>query len=94
MSLLKSFLGAAFAQSARDSKKRQEELAAWNALFDEASDMSLEFSDYLLRRGIGDSYVSPPASELATEGRAAVNAEKKKIENYKKKINEFPLEGT
>ena len=89
MSFLKSFLGTAFAQSARDSKKRQEELDAWNALFDEASDISLEFSDYLTRHGITDSYVSPPASELATEGRAAVNAEKRKIENYKMKINEF-----
>lgn len=89
MSFFKSFLGSAFAQSARDSKKRQEELDAWNALFDEASDISLEFSDYLTRCGIADSYVSPPASELATEGRAAVNTEKRKIENYKKKINEF-----
>ena len=89
MSFLKSFLGAALAQSARDSKKRQEELDVWNALFDEASDMSLAFSDYLLRQGIADNYVSPPASELATEGRAAVNAERRKIENYKKKINEF-----
>ena len=89
MSFFKSFLGAAFAQSARDNKKRQEELDAWNTLFDEASDISLEFSDYLTRRGIADSYVSPPASELATEGRTAVNAEKRKIENYKKKISEF-----
>ena len=89
MSFLKSFLGAAFAQAARDNKKKQEELDAWNALFDEASDMSLAFSDYLTNLGINDSYVSPPASELATEGRAAVNAEKRKIENYKKKITEF-----
>ena len=89
MSFLKSFLGAAFAQAARDNKKQQEELDAWNALFDEASDMSLAFSDYLTNLGINDSYVSPPASELATEGRAAVNAEKRKIENYKKKITEF-----
>jgi len=89
MSFLKSFLGAAFAQSARDSKKRQEELDAWNKLFDEATDMSLEFSNYLTRLGITDSYVSPPASELAEEGRVAVNAEKRKIENYKKKISEF-----
>lgn len=89
MSFFKSFLGAAFAQSARDSKKRQEELDAWNKLFDEATDMSSEFSNYLTRLGITDSYVSPPASELAEEGRAAVNAEKRKIENYKKKISEF-----
>ena len=89
MSFFKSFLGAAFAQSARDSKKRQEELDAWNKLFDEATDMSSEFSNYLTRLGITDSYVSPPASELATEGRAAVNAERRKIDNYKKKINEF-----
>ena len=89
MSFLKSFLGAAFAQAARDNKKKQEELDAWNALFDEASDMSLAFSDFLANLGINDSYVSPPASELATEGRAAVNAEKRKIENYKKKITEF-----
>lgn len=89
MSFFKSFLGAAFAQSARDSKKRQEELDAWNKLFDEATDMSSEFSNYLTRLGITDSYVSPPASELAEEGRATVNAEKWKIENYKKKISEF-----
>ena len=89
MSFFKSFLGTAFAQSARDSKRRQEELDAWNKLFDEATDMSLEFSNYLTRLGITDSYVSPPASELAEEGRAAVNAEKRKIENYKKKISEF-----
>mgnify|MGYP002731990094 FL=1 len=89
MSFLKSFLGAAFAQAARDNKKKQEELDAWNALFDEASDMSLAFSDFLANLGINDSYVSPPASELATEGRTAVNAEKRKIENYKKKITEF-----
>ena len=89
MSFLKSFLGAAFAQAARDSKKKQEELDAWDALFDEASDMSLAFSDYLTNLGINDSYVSPPASELATEGRSAVNAEKRKIEKYKKKITEF-----
>ena len=89
MSFLKSFLGAAFAQAARDNKKQQEELDAWNALFDEASDMSLAFSDFLTNLGINDSYVSPSASELATEGRAAVNAEKRKIENYKKKITEF-----
>lgn len=49
MSFFKSFLGAAFAQSARDSKKRQEELDAWNKLFDEATDMSSEFSNYLTR---------------------------------------------
>lgn len=89
MSFLKSFLGSAFAQAARDNKKKQEELDAWNALFDEASDMSLAFSDYLTNLGINDSYVSPSASELATEGRSAVNAEKRKIENYKKKITEF-----
>ena len=89
MSFLKSFLGAAFAQAARDSKKKQGELDAWNTLFDEAFDMSLAFSDYLTNLGINDSYVSPPASELATEGRSAVNAEKRKIENYKKKITEF-----
>ena len=89
MSFLKSFLGAAFAQSARDSKKRQQELDNWNALFDEASDMSLAFNDYLTNLGVNDSYASPPASELAEEGRTAVNAEKRKIETYQKKINEF-----
>ena len=89
MGFLKSFFGAAAANAIRDSKKEQERLNNWNALFDEASDMSLEFSDYLTNLGINDSYVSPPASELAEEGRAAVNAEKRKIENYKKKITEF-----
>ena len=89
MGFLKSFFGAAAANAIIDSKKEQERLNNWNALFDEASDMSLEFSDYLTNLGISDSYVSPPASELAEEGRAAVNAEKRKIENYKKKITEF-----
>lgn len=89
MGFLKSFFGAAAANAIRDSKKEQERLENWNALFDEVSDMSLEFSDYLTNLGISDSYVSPPASELAEEGRAAVNAEKRKIENYKKKITEF-----
>ena len=65
---LKSFFGAAAANAIRDSKKEQERLNNWNALFDEASDMSLEFSDYLTNLGISDSYVSPPASELAEEG--------------------------
>lgn len=89
MGFLKSFFGAAAANAIRDSKKEQERLEIWNALFDEASDLSLEFSDYLTNLGINDSYVSPPASELAEEGRAAVNAEKRKIENFKKKITEF-----
>lgn len=89
MGFLKSFFGAAAANAIRDSKKEQERLENWNALFDEASDVSLEFSDYLTNLGISDSYVSPPASELAEEGRAAVNAERRKIENYKKKITEF-----
>lgn len=89
MGFLKSFFGAAAANAIRDSKKEKERLDNWNALFDEASDMSLEFSDYLTNLGINDSYVSPPASELAEEGRAAVNEERRKIENYKKKITEF-----
>lgn len=89
MGFLKSFFGAAAANAIRDNKKDQERLNNWNALFDEASDMSLEFSNYLTNLGISDSYVSPPASELAEEGRAAINAEKRKIENYKKKITEF-----
>ena len=45
MGFLKSFFGAAAANAIRDSKKEQERLNNWNALFDEASDMSLEFSD-------------------------------------------------
>ncbi len=51
--------------------------------------MSLEFDDFLTNLEVNCIYVSPPASELAKEGRAAVNAEKRKIENYKKKITEF-----
>ena len=89
MSFLKSFFGATAANAIRDSKKEKERLDSRNALFDEASDISLDFSDYLIDLGINDSYVSPPASELVEEGRAAVNAEKRKIENYKKKITEF-----
>ena len=89
MGFLKSFFGAAAANAIRDSKKEQERLDKWNTLFSEAFDISLEFSDYLANLGINDSYVSPPASELAEEGQAAVNAEKRKIENYKKKITEF-----
>ena len=76
MSFFKSFLGAAFAQSARDSKKRQEELDAWNKLFDEATDMSSEFSNYLTRLGITDSYVSPPIEdnlELIRSGKSGLN---------------------
>ena len=89
MSFFKSFFGAAAANMISDSKKEQERLNNWNALFDEAFDMSLEFSDYLTTLGVNDSYVSPPASELAEEGKSAINVEKRKIENYKKKINEF-----
>lgn len=89
MSFLKSFFGATAANAIRDSKKEKERLDSRNALFDEASDISLDFSDYLIDLGINDSYVSPPASVLVEEGRAAVNAEKRKIENYKKKITEF-----
>lgn len=89
MSFFKSFFGAAAANMISDSKKEQERLNNWNALFDEAFDMSLEFSDYLTTLGVNDSYVSPPASELAQEGRSAINVEKRKLENYKKKINEF-----
>lgn len=51
--------------------------------------MSLAFSEYLSNLGVDDSYVSPSASDLAEEGRTAINAEKRKIENLKKKINEF-----
>ena len=38
MGFLKSFFGAAAANAIRDSKKEQELLEIWNALFDEASD--------------------------------------------------------
>ena len=87
MGFLKSFFGAAAANAIRDSKKEQERLENWNALFDEVSDMSLEFSDYLTNLGISDSYVSPPASfllpnetiDLLTEMGIVVHVELEKV---------------
>lgn len=89
MGFLKSFFASMVANTIRDNKKEQERSEKWNSLFDEAFNISLEFSDYLTNLGITDIYVSPSASELAEEGQVAINAEKRKIENYKSKINEF-----
>lgn len=89
MSFLKSLFAATAANAIRDNTKQQERSNKWNSLFSEASDMFLEFSNFLSNLGINDSYVSPSASEIAQKGQAAINAEKKKIDNYKKKINEF-----
>lgn len=89
MSFFKSFLGAIMAKTIQENKKEDERVAEWNRLFDMAMDMQTEFSDYLSEIGIDDTYVMPPASDLADEGISAINTEKRKLENFKKKINEF-----
>ena len=89
MSFFKSFLGAIMAKTIQENKKEDERVAEWNRLFDMAMDMQTEFSDYLSEIGVGDTYVMPPASDLADEGISAINAEKRKLENFKRKINEF-----
>ena len=77
------------AKTIQENKKEDERVAEWNRLFDMAMDMQTEFSDYLSEIGIDDTYVMPPASDLADEGISAINTEKRKLENFKKKINEF-----
>lgn len=89
MSFFKSFLGAIMAKTIQENKKEDERVAEWNRLFDMALDMQTEFGDYLLEVDIDDTYVMPPASDLADEGISAINTEKRKLENFKKKINEF-----
>ncbi len=89
MSFLKSFMGALMANAIQESTKEDERIAEWNRLFHMASDMQTEFSDYLSEVGVDDTYVSPPASQLADEGISAINNESRKLDNYKKKINEF-----
>lgn len=87
MGFLKSFLGAAAANAMRDSQKEKERLDKWNNLFDECLDMDIQFNDYLTRLGIKDSYSQ--RAGIYDEGKTAINAERRKIEQYKKKIEEF-----
>ena len=87
MGFLRSFFGSALSHAIRDDKKEKQKLADWNALFSECMNMDIEFNNFLNSLGIEDGHVSRP--ELPDEGRAAVNAEKRKLESYRKKINEF-----
>lgn len=87
MGFWKSFLGSMAANAIRDSQKEQERLDKKNSLFDECLEMDIEFNDYLRELGVDDSYSQ--RAGIYDEGKAAVNAERRNIEQYKKKIEEF-----
>jgi len=84
---LKSFLGSMAANAIRDSQKEQECLDKKNSLFNECLEMDIEFNDYLRELGVKDSYSQ--RAGIYDEGKAAVNAERRDIEQCKKKIEEF-----
>ena len=85
--LLKSFLGSMAANAIRDSQKEHECLDKKNSLFNECLEMDIEFNDYLRELGVKDSYSQ--RAGIYDEGKAAVNAERRDIEQCKKKIEEF-----
>ena len=87
MGLLKSFLGSMAANAIRDSQKEHECLDKKNSLFNECLEMDIEFNDYLRELGVKDSYSQ--RAGIYDEGKAAVNAERRDIEQCKKKIEEF-----
>ncbi|MBR2491705.1 MAG: restriction endonuclease [Ruminiclostridium sp.] len=84
---LKSFLGSMAANAIRDSQKEHECLDKKNSLFNECLEMDIEFNDYLRELGVKDSYSQ--RAGIYDEGKAAVNAERRDIEQCKKKIEEF-----
>lgn len=87
MGFLKSFLGSMAANAIRDSQKEHECLDKKNSLFNECLEMDIEFNDYLRELGVKDSYSQ--RAGIYDEGKAAVNAERRDIEQCKKKIEEF-----
>ena len=85
------FFGSLFAHAAvgiaRDMKKQEKEHQDWNRLFDEMQDAEIEFSNFLRNKGIDAVYVSDV--KILDGGQTAVNAEKRKLEGYKRSINEY-----
>ena len=87
MSFLKSFFGAAAANAMRDSKMEEQKRQKRATLYDELDGIEEDFSLFLEQCNVEGTYIKDV--RLLDEGRSAVNAERRKLENYKNKIKEY-----
>ena len=83
MSFLKSFFGAAAANAMRDSKMEEQKRQKRATLYDELDGIEEDFSLFLEQCNVEGTYIKDV--RLLDEGRSAVNAERRKLENYKNK---------
>lgn len=80
-----SFLGHSAANAYSQMKKEEQENKRWNDLFYELSQYEQAFTNYLESIGCPALYISDV--EAVNNGNIA--PEKRKMDNYKRKINEF-----
>lgn len=87
MSFRKSFFANMLAHAVRDSKQEEKHRQERNAMYDELDQIEEDFSLFLEQNKIEGIYVKDV--RLLDEGRSAINAERRKLENYKSKIREY-----
>lgn len=82
-----AFLGNTVANAIKDARHEEEQHKKRNQLFDELLQNDIDFNSFLESAGINGIYSFD--INILDGGQAAVTEEKRKLETYKRKINEF-----
>lgn len=85
MSFWDVFLGNVFADIVADEKKQKQSNEKWNNLYYELLDYETKFSEYLKSVNCSAIYIT----DVEAVNKGSIYPEKKKMDNYKMKLNEF-----
>ena len=88
MGFFSSFFGSMAANAQRERREREKQEQEYEQMIRDICDIGIDFNGFLMNYNIGGLYIGNRYS-LADEGRSAINAEKRRVETYKRKINEY-----